>query len=917
MVVFSYCCENTKIEVELSRIGVSDYISFFKKWKGFMAEQLILVDTLSLLYRGHYAMLRHPLVGSDGTVTSGLNFLLNELVALTEKYPNSSIVAVSDAPGACFRKNIYPEYKANRPPTPIELREQTQLAREIIPLLGIPFIEKSGLEADDIIAGLSVESDLPVIILSPDKDLLQLVTENVSVLRPGKFGRSSTLVKYGEVAEVMGVPAKYVADFLAIMGDSSDNIPGAKGIGKKGAAQLINQLGSIEDIYARISEVTSKSVRSKLEASKELVLLSYSLTDLSGKLPDDLMGINFDRKAVNQESLKPYVTRLSLNKIAEKFDVPKEENESDFVEEFTCKVNIVYSMDEIRLPGTGPVCIDTETTSLDPLKAKLIGFSLCSDSTESWYIPFLENKNQKKILTDLSKLLISRGFVAQNAKYDSRVLLNYGIVLPVPAADTYLADYILRPDARSHSLKKIVPLWLNKTMKTYAEVADNEGSLIEVPVEEVAEYCCNDSASTYALNKKMDEKFRTDSSMNYIYKNVELPLSSVLAAMENTGIGLNREVLFKENDAISKRIFELMEIATNQAGEFINFSSPKQVASLLFDKLGLKPVRKTSKGTRSTDINVLLKLRNEHPVIETLIEFRELAKLQNTYVKKLPAYINPDTGLIHTNYNQAGTGTGRLSSNNPNLQNIPIRTARGKKIRKCFIPPIPGHLFITADYSQIELRVLAHLAGDGALRAAYRNEADLHSITSIALFGDSLPENRQKAKQVNFSIIYGISAYGLSSRLSVSMGEASGIISKYFDKYPEVKEFRDKTIQYAAEKGETRTILGRKRIFTGSSGASGNAKKQLERAAVNSVVQGSAADIIKLAMINVKKRLDAELPAAKLVLQVHDELVVSAPIAELDTAKLILKEEMENAFNLEVPLTVETGSGYNWLEAGH
>ncbi|MCK5785458.1 MAG: DNA polymerase I [Candidatus Sabulitectum sp.] len=883
-----------------------------------MAEKLILVDTLSVLYRGHYAMIKNHLRGVDGTVTSGLSFLLSELFSIIVKNPDCFVAAVSDAPGPTFRKTLFPEYKANRPPTPDDLRAQTEIARDLVPLLGIPFIEKQGLEADDIIAGFALGSSIPVLILSPDKDLLQLVNSNVSVLRPAKYGRTPTLVKDGDVTGIMGVPARYVADLLAIMGDSSDNIPGARGIGPKGAAKLIDKFGGVSDIYNNINSVEPGSLRKKLIDSSEMVELSLKLTKLNKPLPDDLQKLELTIREPDLEKALPILNRLALSKIAKQLDVKLTaplKLSSD--EHFSCRVNILNSIEGINLPGTGPVCIDTETTSIDPIKAQLIGFSLTSDPSESWYIPFADSFNREEIITSLGILLNSRGYVAQNAKYDSRVLYNYGITLPVPSDDPYLADYILRPDATSHSLKKIVPFWLGKSMRSFDEVSSGTGSLIGIPVETVAEYCCSDSASTLALARKMSLEFENDPDLLKLYKDVELPLSFVLGGMENRGIAIDGDSLRREGELVNKRIFELVDLTVEQTGRKVNLSSPAQVAKILFDTLGLAPVRKTSKGARSTNMTVLTKLRNEHPFVETLIEFRELSKLLNTYIQKLPGYVDPLTGLIHTSFNQAVTATGRLSSSNPNLQNIPIRTSRGRQIRKCFIPPAEGHVFVTADYSQIELRILAHLAGEGVLREAYRESADIHSRTAEALFSGTDPDHRRKAKEVNFSIIYGISAFGLAQRLSISRGEAAGIISRYYETYPEVRSFYDKMVITAEETGEIRTILGRKRLFTGMREKKGTERKQMERIAVNTAVQGSAADVIKVAMIRVEKRLSRELPEAGLVLQVHDELVVTCPEGQKDRAEKILKEEMQEAVHLEIPLTVETGSGFNWLDAGH
>ncbi len=926
MVFSSYWQENTQFAGDLSRKTIRRYLIIFpghgrvkprKEWQ--VAEKLILIDTLSVLYRGHYAMMKGHLKGTDGTVTSGLSFLLRELFSIIDANPDCDVAAISDAPGPTFRRDMFPEYKANRPPTPEDLRIQTQLARELIPALGIPFIEKQGLEADDIIAGFALESSIPVLILSPDKDLLQLVSDNVSVLRPGRYGKSSTLIARGDVAGIMGVPAEYIADLLAIMGDSSDNIPGARGIGAKGAVKLIQQFGSISDIYRHLSEVKPDSIKKKLIDSREMVELSLKLTKLDLPLAHDLRETDLTQRDPDPEVALPMLNRLALSKIADRLglELSAAGNQSDFTEMFSCRVNIVKDIECINFPGNGPICVDTETTSVDPLKAELIGFSVTSVQDESWYVPFADSGNEERILSSLEELLNSRGYIAQNSKYDSRVLYRYGIRLPVPSDDPYLADYILRPDARSHSLKKIVPVWLGKSMRTFDEVSGGTGSLLGVPVETVAQYCCSDSASTLALANRMSLEFADDAALEKVYREVELPLSSVLAGMEIRGVGLDREALRREGDLISQRVFSLMEQASEQTGRSINLASPAQAASMLFDTLGLKPVRKTSKGARSTDMTVLTRLRNEHPFVETLIEFRELSKLLNTYVEKLPGYVNPATGLIHTNYNQAVTATGRLSSSNPNLQNIPIRTSRGREIRKCFVPPVKGHVFVTADYSQIELRLLAHLAGEGVLRRAYRENADIHSRTAEAVFGDASPDHRRKAKEVNFSIIYGISAFGLARRLAISRGEAAGIISRYYETYPEVKRFYEEMVNIAVENSEIRTILGRRRLFTGMKEAGGNSRKQMERAAVNSAVQGSAADIIKLAMIKVEKRLAGELPGAGLVLQVHDELVLTCPEEHKIVAETILEEEMQGAFQLEVPLTVETGSGSNWLDAGH
>ncbi len=752
-------------------------------------------------------------------------------------------------------------------------------------------------------------------MVSPDKDLLQLVSNRVSVLRPGRYGGSSTLVEEGGVRDIMGVPPEKVADLLAIMGDSSDNIPGAKGIGAKGAASLLERYESIDDIYRSLDSVKPESMRKKLADSEEAVRLSLRLTKLDRPLPEGVSPGNISMAPPREEELLPLLQRLSLAKAADFAGMSIAPSAGN--PEYSCTVTIASRPEDIALPGEGPIAIDTETTSRDPSQAELIGFSVSSEPDSAVYVDYRGSSRKKEFLKVLEDQAAARGYIAQNAKYDARVLMNCGAALPEPSGDPYLADYLLRPDAREHSLKKLVPLWLGRTIPTFQEVTGGTSSLQKVPLDEIASYCCTDSSSALALSRRLDEELKADQGLEGVYRSVELPLSAVLAAMEQRGIGLDREALRQEGDAISARLFALMEKAGEQPGRSVNLASPRQVATVLFDTLGLDPVRKTSGGARSTGITVLEALRGKHPFVETLIEFRELSKLQNTYIEKLPGFVNPRTGLIHTSFNQAVTATGRLSSSNPNMQNIPIRTERGRAVRRCFVPPEKTHVFVTADYSQIELRILAHLAGDGILRRAYLENADIHSRTAEAVFGDASPEHRRKAKEVNFSIIYGISAYGLSQRLSIPRGEASEIISKYYETYPEVRRFYGETVAFAEEKGEVRTILGRRRPFEELAGARGNSRKQMERAAVNTRVQGSAADMIKLAMIKVAARLERELPEASLVLQVHDELVVTCPGEQAGRASDILKGEMGSALELQVPLTVETGTGENWLAAGH
>ena len=896
---------------------------------------LLLIDSYGLLYRGHFAMIKRHLTAPDGTVTSGVYYLISEILNHIDKYNPDYIGAIFDYPAKSFRKDIFPEYKANRPPMPDDLKIQANLAREIIPDIGIPLLEKEGMEADDIIADLTakaIASDTSVMILTSDKDLLQLLGDGVTVLRPNRRSSGSRTVTAADAPEIIGVRADQIVDYLSLMGDSSDNIPGVKGIGTKGAKILLSEYDTLEGIYNNLQNITSESMRKKLEDGRESAELSRKLISLTppayhiDKSPAELT-----MTTANMSKAGNRLSNLGMYNLMERLDIPSGTDLfSSAVKEPPAELNATTTIEIIThseltsagIPGDNAsqlLAVDTETTSSNPFEAEIVGVSITSSKDSAIYVP-LAGKNAlpfDSAVLFLNKILKNRKVVAQNASFDIHVLEKIGVSKFKIAGDPMLADYIIRPESHSHSLKKLSMDLLGRTLRPYSDVLGNAETLAQVDTKEVAAYCCADASAAFELNEVLNVALSKDRELQSLYNDLEIPLVQVIADMEKRGIALDTGSLDILKEQFSLEILKLKAEAESIIGANINLNSPSQVSNILFDVLKLNPVRKTRKGKNSSGIEVLSALEGQHRFVDIVLEHRTIAKLLNTYIEKLPRYLCKTDSLIHTNFSQTVTATGRLSSSNPNLQNIPIKTAKGREVRRCFIPPGEGNVLITADYSQIELRVLAHFAGDGRLREAFGRGEDIHSTTSIALFGDATPDNRRRAKTVNFSITYGISAFGLSQRLGISRYDASDMINKYMATYPELLFYIEKCIADAEATEETRTILGRRRSFPGMAKAKGTQRKAMERMAVNTIIQGSAADIIKLAMLKVDERLKKELPNAGLVLQVHDELVLSCPESEVIQATDIMKYEMENAIKLEVPLIVDTGWGENWLEAQH
>jgi DNA polymerase-1 len=879
--------------------------------------KVLLFDSMGLLYRGHYAFIKSPLRASDGTVTSGLHHLLSEIYRHRDALEPDLVGVVFDHPGPTFRSEMYDSYKANRPETPEELVTQSSLARRLVDLLGLPRVEMEGLEADDLIAGLAARAAAGghrVTIVSSDKDLLQVLDEGITVIRPGRPGREARSVQASDVPDILGVRVDQVPDYMALVGDSSDNIPGARGIGPKTAKKLLSEWGSVDAMYENLERVEPRGAREKLRRQRDGVMLSRRLVRLDRPLPGEVRLDDLRPAPPDVEEATRLLQRLGMRSILDR--LPRGEGAG-------CRVEIVEGVDGLEaLPerfARGEVAVDTETDSPHPIEARAVGLALAGDGESACYLPLSGEGAlpRGRVAETLRRIASNCGLVAQNAKFDLHVLRGLGVDWPLVTGDPFLADYLLRPGGGKRSLEALSRLYLGRDMDTYDQVLDGAGTLLEVPLERVSAYCCSDATAAMRLHHHLRGMLEERPELEGVYREVELPLVGVLLDMERRGVSLNRDSLEQLREEYSERLSQLASEASAIAGRPVNLNSPRQVSAVLFDDLGLEVVRKTSTGRPSSSMTVLAALRGRHRFVDLVIEHRELSKLLSTYIEKLPGFVSPSTGLIHTSFNQAVTATGRLSSSSPNLQNIPIRTARGRSIRRCFTPPGEGEVFVSADYSQIELRVLAHLAGEGALREAYRRGEDIHSRTARSVFGDDVPDMRRRAKEVNFSIVYGISPYGLASRLGVSRGEAAGIINRYFDTYPEVESFFRQTVAAAEASGETRTILGRRRDFSGLADARGSNRRSMERMVVNTTVQGSAADIMKMAMIEVHRRLAEELPRAGLVLQVHDELLLSVDADRAEEATAIMVEEMEGAADLEVPLEVETGIGRDWMEAQH
>jgi len=920
---------------------------------------LILVDGSSYLYRAYHAL--PPLTNSKGVPTGAVKGVINMMRRLQKDYPQSTVVVVFDAKGKTFRDDIYSDYKAHRPPMPDDLRVQIEPIHNIIRAMGLPMLIVDGVEADDVIGTLAVQATAakqPVIISTGDKDIAQLVNEHITMINTMN---NSTLDREG-VIEKFGIPPELIIDYLALLGDKSDNIPGVPGVGEKTALGLLQGIGGLDDIYARLDEVAglafrgAKTMSPKLEEHRKLAYLSYLLatikTDVEmpmqlGELengePDQAQLLSLFRdmefKTWIEESLagstetgekgkeSPATAAASEDATEVASEVVREEINKDYQTILT-EADFDIWIDKIKAAEL--VAVDTETTSLDYMRAQLVGISLAAAPGEAAYIPFghdylgaPEQLSQEFVLEKIKPLLEDAAIakVGQNLKYDMSVLAQHGIDLQGVAFDTMLESYVLDSVATRHDMDSLALKYLDEETIKFADVAGKGAAQItfnQVPLEQAGPYASEDADITLRLHNRLWPKVSAEATLKTVFDEIELPLIPVLSRIERTGALVDDTLLFQQSQELSERLAELETQAWDLAGQQFNLASPKQLGEILFEKLEIPILKKTAKGAPSTKEEVLQELALDYPLPKVILEHRGLAKLKSTYTDKLPVMINPVTGRIHTSYHQAGTATGRLSSSDPNLQNIPIRTAEGRRVRQAFIAK-PGCVLVAADYSQVELRIMAHLSEDPSLLAAFNAGQDIHRATAAEVFDVETEavttEQRRSAKAINFGLIYGMSAFGLARQLGINRKQAAEYIELYFARYPGVQNYMNNIRYTAAENGYVETIFGRRLYLPEINSRNGMRRQAAERTAINAPMQGTAADIIKRAMISVDSWLQCSDLQSRMIMQVHDELVLEVPESELEAVKQGLVERMESAAELLVPLVVDVGVGDNWDEA--
>ena len=920
---------------------------------------LILVDGSSYLYRAYHAF--PPLTNSAGEPTGAMYGVLNMLRSLILQYQPTHAVVVFDAKGKTFRDELFEHYKSHRPPMPDDLRAQIEPLHAMVKAMGLPLMAVPGVEADDVIGTLAREAEKvgrPVLISTGDKDMAQLVTPGITLINT----MTNTILGPDEVVTKYGVPPELIIDFLALMGDSSDNIPGVPGVGEKTAQALLQGLGGLDTLYAEPEKIAgltfrgAKTMAAKLEQNKEVAYLSYQLAtiktdveldlgceDLLVEQPvaDELLTLfkryEFKRWITDVESGKwmhAKGAKSAARPLAAAAEVAEAEEETATV---LSAENYVTILDEqtlltwIENLKKAPLfAFDTETDSLDNVSANMVGLSFAIEPGVAAYVPvahdYLDAPDQiprDRVLELLKPLLEDDKVlkVGQNLKYDRGILANYGIELRGIAFDTMLESYILDSVAGRHDMDSLSDRWLKHKTITFEEIAGkgkNQLTFNQIALEEAGRYAAEDADVTLQLHLKMWPELQQNEGPLNVFKNIEMPLVPVLSRVERNGVKIDPAVLHAHSQEIAKRLIELEKKAYDIAGEEFNLSSPKQLQTILFEKQGIKPLKKTPGGAPSTSEEVLEELALDYPLPKVILEYRGLAKLKSTYTDKLPLMISPKTGRVHTSYHQAVTATGRLSSTDPNLQNIPVRNEEGRRIRQAFIAP-EDYLIVSADYSQIELRIMAHLSRDKGLLTAFAEGKDIHRATAAEVFGLPLEsvssEQRRSAKAINFGLIYGMSAFGLARQLNIPRKEAQKYMDLYFERYPGVLEYMERTRTQAKEQGYVETLDGRRLYLPDIKSSNGARRAGAERAAINAPMQGTAADIIKRAMIAVDGWLLSEKPRVRMIMQVHDELVFEVHKDDLEAVAKKIHELMESSTTLAVPLLVEVGSGENWDQA--
>jgi DNA polymerase-1 len=943
-------------------------------------KRVFLVDAFALIFRGYYAFIKNPQINSKGLDTSAIMGFMNSLLDVIKRERPDHLAVCFDKGGSVDRVEMFEAYKANRDETPEAIKIAVPYIQEILKAMHIPIMVKAGFEADDVIGTLSKQAEkegYKTFMVTPDKDFAQLVSENIFMYKP-RFGGGYDIWGVPEVQEKFGVTDPLqVIDFLGMMGDSADNIPGLPGVGEKTAKKFLATYGSMENLLANTHELKGK-MKEKVEAAKDLGMLSKKLATIMLDVPVTFNAKDFELNQPDIEKVTALFSELEFRNLLTNFtktfaveDAAKTNSVENASEEKTnaapkkAPLSAEGQFDLFAAPGTGSVseaevasgfktisttshfyqhidspfsrkllirklmaqtsvCFDTETTGLKALEVELIGIAFSYEMGKGYYVSFPEDQTETKAILEEFRPFFESEIekIGHNLKYDIKVLSNYKMPVKGKLFDTMIAHYLINPDMR-HNMDMLAETYLNYQPISITELIGKKGknqlSMRVVPIAEQTEYAVEDADITFQLKQLFTGELESG-NVTKLFNDIELPLVSVLTAMEIEGININTDFLKQLSVALTADINRLEKNIYEQAGEEFNIASPKQLGIVLFEKMELvKKPKKTKTGQYATGEDILSFLAKDHEIIRDIQEYRQYKKLQSTYVDALPNEVNPKTGRIHTQYMQAVAATGRLSSNNPNLQNIPIRTERGKEVRKSFIPRDENHVLLAADYSQIELRIIAALSEEENMMEAFKNGEDIHASTAAKVFNVPLDEvtreQRSNAKTVNFGIVYGVSAFGLSNQTDLSRSEAKELIDTYYETYPKLKSYMSAQVDFAREHGYVETVLNRRRYLKDINSRNAMVRSGAERNAVNAPIQGSAADIIKLAMINIHNRFEKEKFKSKMLLQVHDELVFDAHKDELEIIRPIIKYEMENAFKMSVPLDVEVGIGENWLQA--
>ena len=941
-------------------------------------KRLFLLDAYALIFRGYYAFIKNPRINSKGMDTSAIMGFMNSLFDVIRREQPDHLAVAFDKGGSVERTELFEDYKANRDETPEAIKIAVPYIQNILKALKIPVVELAGYEADDLIGTLAKQAEkegFKTFMVTPDKDFGQLVSENIFMYKPARMGNGIEIWGIPEIQKRFGVERpEQVIDYLGMMGDASDNIPGLPGVGDKTAQKFLAQFGSLEGLLANTDQLKGK-MKEKVEANAELGRLSRKLAEIKIDCDVTFDAADFEMCEPDAVKVQELFEELEFRRLKDQFiklfseqaeavsqvtntetakkvsTTPKTAGSGQFTlfggdpSEAAATIKDVNSRKTIsdvphfyqlvkdglamdlflnKLMEQKSVCFDTETTSLNPLEAELVGIAFSWQAGKGFYVAFPEAKDETLVLIEkLRPFFESEAIekIGQNLKYDVKIMQNYGVEVKGKLFDTMLAHYLINPDMR-HNMDVLAETYLNYTPVSITELIGKKGknqlSMRQVPIEKQTEYAVEDADITFQLAQHFRPEL-TEAKTDTLFEDIEIPLLRVLADMEREGINLDNDFLKELSTALDTDIKVLESKIYEQAGEQFNIASPKQLGDILFGKMNLveKP-KKTKTGQFSTAEDVLSYLAKDHEIIQNVLDYRGLTKLKSTYVDALPGQVEA-TGRVHTDYMQTVAATGRLSSNNPNLQNIPIRTERGREVRKAFIPRNENHVLLAADYSQIELRIIAALSEEDTMISAFKNGEDIHASTAAKVFNVPIDEvtreQRSNAKTVNFGIIYGVSAFGLSNQTDLSRGEAKELIETYYKTYPKLRNYMSEQVDFARDNGYVQTVLGRRRYLKDINAGNQVVRGAAERNAVNAPIQGSAADIIKLAMINIHRKLTEGKYKTKMLLQVHDELVFDCHKSELDEMKTLIKDEMENAYTMAVPLDVEVGIGQNWLEA--